>query len=198
MASADPWKGTFSPFVWKGHVLISFPESCISLLPLVKLSCFKTEVITDEDFGPCPATAETVQHNTQFLCQFNKQRKEMWSISQRDYGLTQDQSGKRKNNDRQADILTDNCFSPGIFFFLSFPSKRTEKNEVRGEKKLRNDFSLHLQWHKVTYVMARTLTLIKMICPPKFREDFNCILWHLFTSYLCLVFEHDGTKLMSV
>lgn len=56
-------------------------------------------------------------------------------------------------------------------FLLLLSSKRTEENEV--EKNTKNDFSLHLHCLKVTYVTARTLTLIRMVCPPKFREDFN-------------------------
>lgn len=51
------------------------------------LSRFRTEVITDEDFDRSLVTAEALPHDTQL----NGQKKEIWSISQRDYGPTQDQ-----------------------------------------------------------------------------------------------------------
>lgn len=139
------------------------------------LSHFRTEVVTDEDFGPCPAPAETLPRNTQV----DKQRKEIWSISQRDYGPTQGQRKKMMSqvlqltkspgNEQMTDVLRQLFLS--WHFLLLLSSKRTEENEV--EKNTKNDFSLHLHCLKVTYVMARTLTLVKMVCPPKFREDFN-------------------------
>lgn len=75
--------------------------------------------------------------------------------------------------EQMTDVLTDNSFSPGTFFVLSLPVKE-QKNEV-GEKKktLKNDFSLHHHWHKVTYVMARSLTLTKKVCPHQIQGRFK-------------------------
>lgn len=67
-------------------------------------------------------------------------------------------------------MYSENYFSPGTFF-LSFPIKLKQK------KKKKKGSSLHLLYLKVTYIMARTL--IRMVCPPKFREGFNIILFVL-------------------
>ena len=138
------------------------------------LSRFRTEVITDEDFDPCLATAETLPHDTQF----NGQRKEIWSISQRDYGPTQDQEKmttrqvlqlptKSPGNEERTDVL-GKLFLSWHLLILSSKMK---------QKKIKNGSSLHLHYLKVSYIMSRTL--IRMVCPPKFREGFNIILFVL-------------------
>ena len=140
-----------------------------------QLCRFRTEVITDEDFDPCLVTAETLPHDTQF----NGQRKEIWSISQRDYGPTQDQEKmtmrqvlqlptKSPGNEERTDVLRKLFLSWHLPLILSSKMK---------QKKNKNGSSFHLHYLKLTYIMARTL--IRMVCPPKFREGFNIILFVL-------------------
>ena len=131
-------------------------------------------MIPDEDFDLCLVTAETLPHDTQF----NGQRKEIRSISQRDYGPPQDQEKmttrqvlqlpiKSPGNEERTDVLRKLFLSWHLLLILS--------NKMKQEKK--KGSSLHLHYLKVTYIMARTL--IRMVCPPKFREGFNIILFVL-------------------
>ena len=132
-------------------------------------------MIPDEDFDLCLVTAETLPHDTQF----NGQRKEIWSISQRDYGPPRDQEKmttrqvlqlpiKSPGNEERTDVLRKLFLSWHLLLILS--------NKMKQEKKKKGS-SLHLHYLKVTYIMARTL--IRMVCPPKFREGFNIILFVL-------------------
>ena len=97
-------------------------------------------MIPDEDFDLCLVTAETLPHDTQF----NGQRKEIWSISQRDYGPPRDQEKmttrqvlqlpiKSPGNEERTDVLRKLFLSWHLLLILS--------NKMKQEKKKKRFFS---------------------------------------------------------